>query len=91
MIGLPGTRAEFVGNNTVSEAIKVTPFFANKGYYSQTCFEELPVIRVPQELKRVEFTTHTEELKEFLKAELQFAQAKYETATNRHHTPAPSY
>ncbi|SLM41525.1 Ribonuclease H-like domain [Lasallia pustulata] len=83
--------AEFVGNNTVSEATKVTPFFANKGYHPRMGFEKIPATRVPQELKTNEFTTRMKELKEFLKTEMRFAQAKYETATNRHCIPAPLY
>ena len=31
------------------------------------------------------------ELEKFLKTEMQFTQANYETATNRHHIPASSY
>ena len=31
------------------------------------------------------------ELEGFLKSEMQFAQANYETATNRHRIPAPAY
>ena len=31
------------------------------------------------------------ELEKFLKTEMQFTQANYETATNRHRIPAPSY
>ena len=54
-------------------------------------FEKLSATRVPQELKTDEFTTHMKELKKFLKTEMQFTQANYETATNRHHIPAPSY
>ena len=54
-------------------------------------FEKLPATRVPQELKTDEFTTHIKELEKFLKTEMQFTQANYETATNRHRIPAPSY
>ena len=46
-------------------------------------FEKLSATRVPQELKTDEFTTHIKELKKFLKTEMQFTQANYETATNR--------
>ena len=75
----------------MSEATKVIPFFANKGYHPQIGFEKLPATRVPQELKTDEFTTCIKELEEFLKNEMQFAQAKYKTAANRHCIPAPSY
>ena len=54
-------------------------------------FEKLSATRVPQELKTDEFTTHMIELKKFLKTEMQFTQANYETATNRHHILASSY
>ena len=54
-------------------------------------FEKLPATRVPQELKTDELITHMKELEEFLKTEMQFAQATYKTATNRHCIPAPSY
>ena len=54
-------------------------------------FEKLPATRVPQELKTDEFITHIEELEKFLKTEMQFTQANYETATNRRHIPASSY
>ena len=83
--------AEFVDNNTVLKATKVIPFFANKGYHPQMGFEKLPATRVPQELKTDEFITHMGKLEEFLKTEMRFAQANYETATNRHRVPAPSY
>ena len=75
----------------MSEVTKVTSFFANKEYYPWMSFEKLPATRVPQELKTDEFTTHMKELKKFLKTEMQFTQANYETATNRHHIPASSY
>ena len=83
--------AEFVSNNTMSEATKVTPFFVNKGYHPWMSFEKLSATRVPQELKTDEFTTHIKELEKFLKTEMQFTQANYETATNRHRIPASSY
>ena len=54
-------------------------------------FEKLSATRVPQELKTDEFTTHIKELEKFLKTEMQFTQANYETATNRHCIPAPLY
>ena len=75
----------------MSEATKVTPFFANKEYHPRMSFEKLSATRVPQELKTDEFTTHMKELEKFLKTEMQFTQANYETATNRHCIPAPSY
>ena len=75
----------------MSEVIKVTSFFVNKGYHSRMSFEKLPATRVPQELKTDEFITHIEELEKFLKTEMQFTQANYKTATNRHHILAPSY
>ena len=67
----------------MSEAIKVTSFFINKEYHSQMSFKKLSAIRVPQELKTDEFTTHIKELEKFLKTEMQFTQANYKTATNR--------
>ena len=54
-------------------------------------FEKLLATRVSQELKTDEFTTHMKELEKFLKTEMQFTQANYETATNRHRIPASSY
>ena len=54
-------------------------------------FEKLSATRVPQELKTDEFTTHIKELEKFLKTEMQFTQANYETATNRRRIPAPLY
>ena len=47
-------------------------------------FETLSATRVPQELKTDKFTTHIKELEKFLKTEMQFTQANYETATNKH-------
>ena len=75
----------------MSEATKVTSFFINKGYYPWMSFEKLSATRVPQELKTDEFTTHMKELEKFLKTEMQFTQANYETATNRHRILASSY
>ena len=54
-------------------------------------FEKLSATRVPQELKTDEFTTHMKELEKFLKTEMQFTQANYETATNRRHILTSSY
>ena len=54
-------------------------------------FEKLSAIRVPQELKTDEFTTHIKELEKFLKTEMQFTQVNYETATNRRRILASSY
>ena len=75
----------------MSEATKVTPFFINKEYHPRMSFEKLPATRVSQELKTDEFTTHIKELIKFLKTEMQFTQANYETATNRHHILTSSY
>ena len=75
----------------MSEATKVTPFFINKEYHPQMSFKKLSAIRVPQELKTDEFITHIKELEKFLKTEMQFTQANYETATNRHHILTSSY
>ena len=75
----------------MSEAIKVTSFFINKEYHLWMSFEKLSATRVPQELKTDEFTTHMKELEKFLKTEMQFTQANYETTTNRHHILTSSY
>ena len=75
----------------MSEATKVTPFFANKGYHPRMGFEKLPATRIPQELQTDKFTLHMKELEGFLKSKMQFAQANYKTATNRHQIPAPAY
>ena len=75
----------------MSEATKVTPFFVNKRYHPQISFEKLSVTRVSQELKTDEFTTHIKELEKFLKTEMQFIQANYETATNRRRILTSSY
>ena len=75
----------------MSEATKVTPFFVNKEYHPWISFEKLSATIVPQELKTDEVTTHIIELEKFLKTEMQFTQANYETATNRHRISAPSY
>ena len=83
--------AEFVSNNTMLEATKVTPFFINKEYHLWMSFKKLSATRVPQELKTDEFITHIKELEKFLKTEMQFTQANYETATNRRRILASSY
>ena len=54
-------------------------------------FEKLLATRVPQELKTDKFITHIKELEKFLKTEMQFTQANYKTATNRHRILTSSY
>ena len=43
--------AEFTGNNTMSETMNMTLFFANKGFYPCMGFEPLATPTEPQALK----------------------------------------
>lgn len=88
--------AEFTANNAVSETTQVTPFFANSGQHPRMGFEpptDLP--RPPyqrgQALSANEFVQKMSDLQDFLREEMRWAQAVYESNANRHRSPAPAY
>ena len=84
--------AEFVGNNTESETTKVTPFFANKTFYSCMGFESN--IRPPtnvNELNADTFANQMEEIQNILQSHMLLAQVDHKKHANHHRGTAPQY
>ena len=83
--------AEFTGNNTMSETMNMTLFFANKGFYPHMGFEPLATPTEPQALKVDEWANHMQELQKDLQEAMLFAQARHAANTDASHQPAPVY
>ena len=88
--------AEFTFNNTESATTKVSPFLANSGQHPRMGFEpptDLPRPRyqVVQAQDANRFVETMSDLNEYLKSEMKWAQATYESNANRTRNPAPAY
>ena len=88
--------AEFTFNNTESATTKVSPFLANSGQHPRMGFEpptDLPRPRyqVVQAQDANRFVETMSDLNEYLKSEMKWAQAIYESNANRTRNPAPAY
>ena len=88
--------AEFTFNNTESATTKVSPFLANTGQHPRMGFEpptDLPRPRyqVVQAQDANRFVETMSDLNEYLRSEMKWAQAIYESNANRTRNPAPAY
>ena len=83
--------AEFVDNNTKSETIKVTSFFANKGFHLRMGFEPTRPPSNANKLNAEAFTTRISEIQNILQSHILLAQADHEKHANRHRGTAPQY
>jgi hypothetical protein len=79
--------AEFCYNNSYSETTKVSPFFANYGYYPH--FTQL-LGEVTKELPKVsEYVGTLNKLYENLRAEIHYVQTTYAEQANQYRYPDP--
>lgn len=86
--------AEFIGNNTESETIKVTFIFVNKGFYPYMSFEPLnPKARLANanKVNANTFINWMQELQEILWNQMLMAQANHKCHANHHQSTAPQY
>jgi Chromo (CHRromatin Organisation MOdifier) domain len=88
--------AEFVYNNTMSETTRVSPFLADSGQHPRMGFEPptnmpRPHYQTLQAREANKFVKNMSDLEEYLKSEMKWAQAVYESNTNRNRDPAPAY
>jgi len=81
--------AKFAYNNSVSSATKISPFFANYGFYSR--FDSLlPALDLtPKEVK--EFTSLFSNLKNFIHSEIRLAQEAYSKQANKNRQSTPNF
>jgi hypothetical protein len=88
--------AEFAANNSRSETTNTSPFLANYGQHPRMGFEppsDPPVFgnRRPQTVAVNQFVSDMDELNEYLRDEMAWAQAVYAEKADRSRTPAPAY
>ena len=83
--------AELVGNNTESETTKITPFFANKGFYPRLGVEPTRPPTNANELNADGFVTCMGDIQNILQGHMLLAQADHEKHANRHRGTAPQY
>jgi hypothetical protein len=81
--------AEFAYNNSVSLVTKISPFFANYGFYP--CFDSLlPALdSTLEEVK--EFTSLFSDLENFIHLEIRLAQEAYSEQANKNRRSAPNF
>ena len=80
--------AEFAYNNAPSTTTRISPFFANKGYYPNIS------VHLERELasgKAHKFTINLDELHTTLKEQIKTAQSRYQALADAHCAPAPSF
>jgi transposase InsO family protein len=90
--------AEFAANNAPSATTKVSPFFANLGYYPRLSFDIKPEVKPPRNAKEaidretaVQRATELKDLWAMLQDEIGLAQTRMEGFADAHRKPAPAY
>ena len=89
--------AEFEANWAKSASTGMEPFLATKGYLPRSGIEPAEPITTDNPVERREMrdadklVTKLKNLKEFLRAEIKWAQAKQEEYANMHRAPAPEF
>ena len=86
--------AEFAANNTRSETLNCSPFFANYGFNPRLGFEPgTPINHVSPAALLIaqDFARDMEALCDLLRAEMQAAQIKYGDHYDSHRVPAPDF
>ena len=88
--------AEFTANNAVSATTGISPFLANSGQHPRMGYEP-PTGQVRPPLQRIQaeeasrFIEKMKAIEDYLKDEMRWAQATYETFANRRREPAPAF
>ena len=80
--------AEFAANNAVSESSKITPFFANKGFYPRL---SLDLFQPTSNQEAQDLAQHMNNIIEQLKAYLLMSQEAQRSAANFHRVLASFY
>jgi hypothetical protein len=80
--------AEFAINNILNKSLKITPFFANYGYYSRFGFEFITFRNCPAAKNAEELVLKMKLVHKYLKFKICIAQARYEKYANRKRKPA---
>jgi hypothetical protein len=80
--------AEFAINNILNESLKITPFFANYGYYPRFGFE--PIISKNRSAAKnaEELALKMKTVHKYLKSKICIAQARYKKYANWKRKPA---
>ena len=82
--------AEFAYNNTISTTTKVTPFFANYGFHPRYEILQKDTISAPLEPLRL-FQENLENLENYLRQEIRFAQDAYAEQANKDRIAPPIF
>jgi hypothetical protein len=80
--------AEFAINNILNESLKITPFFANYGYYPRFGFEPITPKDRSAAKNAEELALKMKIIHEYLKFKIYIAQARYKKYANRKRKPA---
>jgi hypothetical protein len=84
--------AEFVANNSRNETTGTSPFLANSGQHPRMGFEPPTVSQRQPTLVNVDtFVSNMDELNQFLREEMAWAQAIYSDKADRNRQIAPNY
>jgi hypothetical protein len=90
--------AEFVSNNASSATIKVSPFFANRGYNPRMNFNIRSEVKKPKNphkknkrQRAIEMATRIKSIWEFVRDQTGIAQTRMEHFANAIRKPAPRY
>ncbi len=88
--------AEFTANNSTSESTRMSPFLANYGQHPRLGFEPptekpRPTYQHSQVRDANRFVESMQDITEYLREEMGWAQAVYEEKANRNRIPAPAY
>ncbi|KAI0995441.1 hypothetical protein K3495_g12739 [Podosphaera aphanis] len=90
--------AEFSANNAVNTSTKVTPFFANKGFYPRMSFgPPRSALRItPKHLREQtaagnDFASNMAEVLDVLRTNLTRARQDQEIASSKNRSPTPAY
>ena len=81
--------AEFAYNNSISSAIKISPFFTNYGFHPRFDSLLLALDSTPEEVK--EFTSLFSNLKNFIHSKIRLAQEAYFEQANKNQQSTPNF
>ena len=80
--------AKFAANNAVSKSSKITPFFANKGFYPRL---SLDLSQLTSNQEAQDLAQHMNDIIKQLRANLLMFQEAQKSAANIHRTLVPAY
>ena len=83
--------AEFAYNNTVSATTGITPFFALYRQHLRWIIKQNPTTKAPTPPALEELANQLENLNNYLKSDMVYAQAIQAEQVEKDHLPAPAY